>query len=668
VGGLQAGGVAATPKHYVANDSETERHTVDVRVGERALRELYLVPFERAVQAGAWAVMSAYNSVNGVTMTEHRLLERPLGTEWGFDGVVVSDWMAVRGLASASAHQDLAMPGPAPAWSEALLAAVRDGRVTESDLDRKVLRILALARRVGALDGSTPAEPVYIDGAAFARRAAIEGSVLLRNQGELPWDVATLRRVAVIGHCARSARTQGGGSATVIPERVVTPLEAIRAALPAAQVEYALGTVVQEGVVEIPLAQLRNPDTGEPGVVASFQDSGGTELFREHRRSTALLWFGGDVPVAETSRLTLRTTFLPEYTGEVHLGFASAEPGRIFLEGRLVIEASPVVEGTDPAAALLAPPSVAAPVRVTAGVPVELVAEFDLKKDGSLRDQLLSVTVGLAPAPADPDALIAEAVAAARAAEVALVVVGTNSRVESEGYDRTDLSLPGRQDDLVRAVAAANPRTVVVVNAGAPVELPWREEVAAILLGYFGGQELGAAMAEVLFGAAEPGGRLPTTWPAALADVPVREVTPRQGVLEYAEGIHIGYRAWLRAGAAPAYPFGFGLGYTTWRFDSVEVGDAAVRVRVTNTGDRPGKQVVQVYAERSESVVDRPVRWLVGFAPVRAAAGASVEVTILLRARAFAYWDGGWRYERGAFRLRIGSSVTDLPVSAAIDI
>jgi beta-glucosidase len=403
--------------------------------------------------------------------------------------------------------------------------------------------------------------------------------------------------------------------------------------------------------------------------VASFQDADGTELFREHRRSTALVWFGGElVPVGETSRLTLRTIFLPGTTGEVQLGFASAQPGRVRLDGELVLDASPVVEGADLGAAFLAPPSVATPVRVTAGVPVELVAEFELKKDGSQRDHTLSVTLGTAPAPADPEALIAEAAATARAAEVAVVVVGTNSRVESEGYDRTDLSLPGRQDDLVRAVAAANPRTVVVVNAGAPVELPWREEVAAILLGYFGGQELGAALAEVLFGAAEPGGRLPTTWPATLAGVPVRQVTPREGVLEYAEGIHIGYRGWLRAGAAPAYPFGFGLGYTTWRFDSVDVVDEAVRVRLTNTGDRPGKQVVQVYAERPESAVDRPVRWLVGFAPVRAAAGASVEVTIPLRARAFAHWDGGWRYEPGRFGLRVGGSVADLPLAATFEI
>ncbi|QSB12875.1 glycoside hydrolase family 3 protein [Natronosporangium hydrolyticum] len=674
VSGLQAGGVAATPKHYVGNDSETDRLTVDVRVDDRTLREVYLAPFELAVKAGAWAIMSAYNSVNGVTMTEHDLLSSPLGDEWGFDGVVVSDWTAVRSLAAASAAQDLAMPGPAGAWSEKLLAAVREGQVSESDLDRKVLRLLTLAHRVGALDGSAPAQPARFDGVAFARQAAVDGSVLLRNRDELPWDAERLRRVAVIGHNAEVARTQGGGSATVVPERVITPLDGIRAALPDADVAYAIGAIVQEGVAELPLSQLRDPETGEPGLLVSFLDVEGNELLREHRRSSALVWLGGDAPIGESRRLVLRTTYLPETTEEVRLGFASARSGRVYLDGELRLAETPQVDGTDLGAALLSPPSETVPVSFTADVPVEITAEFDLTGSGSLLDRALSVTLGLAPPSTDPDALIAEAVAAAAAAEVAVVVVGTNSRVESEGYDRSDLSLPGRQDDLVRAVAAANPRTVVVVNAGAPVLLPWRNQVAAILVTYFGGQECGTALADLLLGAAEPGGRLPTTWPATMADVPVLNVTPRDGALDYTEGIHIGYRAWLRSGIEPAYPFGFGLGYTGWRFETAQVegdpstGDAVVRVVVTNTGQRAGKQVVQVYAERADSAVDRPVRWLVGFAPVWAAGGAATEVAIPLPARAFAHWDGGWRHEPGEFRLRIGSSVVELPLETTIEV
>lgn len=661
VRGMQENGVAATPKHYVANDSETDRFTVDVEVDERTLREVYLAPFERAVEAGAWSVMSAYNSVDGVTMTENGLLEKPLNSEWGFDGVVVSDWTAVRSLGAVAAAQDLAMPGPAPAWAD-LVDAVRDGRVDEADIDRKVLRILLLAERVGALEGSDAVAPAPLDGPAFAKEAAVEGTVLLQNSGVLPLDLAGLTKVAIIGHNAKDARTQGGGSATVLPEKVVSPLDAIRAALPAAEVSYEIGAVVQEGVAEIPLASIENPVTGGPGVRVSFHGADGTELFAEDRRATALVWFGGDAPIGASRTIVLETRYTPAESGEIQLGFAGANPGRIFVDGELVLDDVPVIEGTDLGAAFLNPPSITSAVTVEAGRAVDLRAEFTRESRGAL-DGALSVTLGIAPERTDPDELIARAAAAASAAEVAVVVVGTNSKVESEGYDRVDLDLPGRQDDLVRAVAATGTPTVVVVNAGSPVVLPWAGEVAAIVQGYFGGQEFGHAIAEVLTGAAEPGGRLPTTWPAALADVPVADVTPVDGRLVYAEGLHIGYRAWLKDDVQPAFPFGHGLGYTTWSWGTAQRHDDAVEVTLANTGEREGKQVVQVYAERADSTVDRPARWLVGFAVVHAEPGRTVTAVVPVPARRLAHWAGEWLVEPGAYTLRVGSSVSDLPLS-----
>src|SRR4051794_12707525 len=285
VHGVQDNGVGATPKHYVANDFETERFTADVQVDERSLRELYLLAFEKAVtEARAWLVMSAYNSINGATATENDLLATPLKDEWGFDGVVVSDWTAVRSLESAKAAQDLVMPGPDGPWGQALVDAVRVGEIDEAVVDDKVLRILRLAQRVGALEGSSPTEPVWVeDGVAFAREAAAEGTVLLENRGELPWDGTALRRVAVIGNNAAAARTQGGGSATVLPEYTVSPLDGLRAALPGAEVGYSVGAVVQPGVAELPLAQLTNPATGGPGLRARFLADDGDELFTEDR-------------------------------------------------------------------------------------------------------------------------------------------------------------------------------------------------------------------------------------------------------------------------------------------------------------------------------------------------------------------------------------------------
>ena len=374
VRGVQDNGVGATPKHYVANDSETDRFTVDVRVGERALRELYLLAFEKAVtQARAWAVMSSYNSVNGTTETENDLLETPLNSVWGFDGVVVSDWTAVRTLASASASQDLAMPGPDGPWGAALELAIRAGEISEAAVDRKVARILTLARRVGAFGGETSAGPAWVeDGAAFAREAAVEGMVLLENRGELPWDPGRLRAVAVIGDNAALARTQGGGSATVMPQYTVSPLDGLRAALPGAEVSYSRGAVVQQGVTELPLAQMTNPVTGEPGLRARFLAADGTELFAEDRRSSALVWFGGNAPVGRSARVQLVTRFTPAESGPVRVGFAAVGHGQVYLDGKLIVDETAVSEHADLGAALMAPPTAAAEVPLTAGTPVEL--------------------------------------------------------------------------------------------------------------------------------------------------------------------------------------------------------------------------------------------------------------------------------------------------------
>jgi beta-glucosidase len=421
---------------------------------------------------------------------------------------------------------------------------------------------------------------------------------------------------------------------------------------------------------------MTNPDTGKPGLVATFRDADGTVLQSDERRSTALVWFDADAPLDRAQTVELRTTLTLPEQGVYHLGFGAHLHARFEIDGEVLIDVRPGTSEQQLGASFSFPPTATVPVSAEAGRPLSVRVVFDLKSGKMPLANALGLVVGSAPDPdADEDDLIAAAVEAARAADVAVVVVGTNSKVESEGRDRSNLRLPGRQDDLVAAVAVANPRTVVVVNSGAPVLLPWSDDVQAVLLGWFGGQEIGRAVADILAGRAEPGGRLPTCWPAELADVPVVDVTPKDGRLSYDEGIHIGYRAWLRAGREPAYPFGHGLGYTTWSFDGADVTTApdpaiagTVQVTVRNTGDRPGKQVVQVYAERPNTAVERPVRWLVGFAVVRAAAGESVAVDIPLLRQRFAHWDDGWAVEPGEFRLQIGSSVTDLPLATRLSL
>ena len=613
VRGVQGEGVAATPKHYVANDSETERFTLDARVGERALRELYLAPFEHLVrEAGAWMVMAAYNGVNGPTMTESPLLADPLKEEWGFDGVVVSDWHATRSLAAAGPSlTDLAMPGPDGPWGDDLVAAVRDGSIPETAVDDKVRRLLRLALRVGALEAGRVTPGPVPDGAALAREAAAAGAVLVRNQGLLPLDPAGLKRVAVVGPGAVRPRSQGGGSATVFPVAVVSPVEGLEAALGAgAEVVHGRGARIRRGLEPVTAGQVTDPETGEPGLAVRFLDADGAVLPAEHRLAGKLIWLGLEV-LRRTARIEVAARLRARAGGEHGIGVAGTGRFRLTAGDRVLVDER-IRPETDDAAGLLAAPQRGGRLTLAEGDEVELTVVHHLE-DGAAASVTLAVEE---PSPPEDEEL-ADAVALAAGADVAVVVVGTTAEIESEGYDRASLALPGRQDELVRAVAAANPRTVVVVNAGSPVELPWRDQVPAILLSWFPGQEFGHALADVLCGRAEPGGRLPTTWPARQADVPVLDTRPVAGRLEYREGLHVGYRAWARAGTEPAFPFGHGLGYTTWAYQGLEAPAAAdpgtevvARARLANSGPRPGREVVQAYLSRpSRRSSGRPSGW-----------------------------------------------------------
>ncbi|WP_280436216.1 beta-glucosidase family protein [Nocardia carnea] len=659
---VQAHGVSACPKHYVANDSETDRFTVDVRVDERALRELYLYPFERTVEAGAWMIMDAYNAVDGTTMTENSLLDEPLKGSWGFDGVVVSDWTAVRTTESAARGTDLCMPGPPYLWGEPLAAAVRAGEIAESAIDDKVRRILRFAQRVGALDGTPQATPVFSDEQAqdLVRRVAAQAMVLVRNNGVLPLNSDTT--VALLGPSAGEPRFLGGGSATVIPGHTTTPVEGLTGRLP---LTHTAGVHLSEDLVPAPLAIMTDPETGEPGLSARYLKDN-TVLGIQHRGTSRLVLLGEPL-AAQSDTVEMRTRLRADIGGDWQIGFGGVGHIRLDIDGETVLAENIAPASSDPAAALLNPPQRHVTRMLAAGdeIEVRLVTSIEAAMPGL--GILLGATLGIRRPQRDADEEFAAAVELARAADTAVVVVGTTEQIESEGVDRISLRLPGRQDDLVAAVAAVNPRTVVVVNSGAPVEMPWRDDVAAVLVAWFPGQEFGAALADVLTGATEPGGRLPTTWPGTMADVPVLNTTPVHGVLDYSEGIHVGYRAWLRAGTEPAYPFGHGLGYTTWSTDDLVAADRTVSLTVTNTGDRRGKHVVQAYLSRPDSTVARPARWLAGFTAVTLAPGESRTVSLSLPDRAFQHWGpGGWETEPGEFTVQLGTSVADLPHTASV--
>ncbi|MEU4462357.1 glycoside hydrolase family 3 C-terminal domain-containing protein [Streptomyces sp. NPDC024017] len=674
VRGVQSGGVGTTVKHFVANDAETDRLTVNNLVGERALRELYLAPFEAIVDnAHPWGIMTAYNSVNGPTMTEHHyLVNEVLRGEWGFDGANVSDWTAARSTTGAlTGGLDIAMPGPGTVYGEALARAVRNGEADEALVDDAVRRVLRLAARVGILDGAEPAvtdPPATVDGEALAREIARRSFVLVRNEnGALPLRPG---RIALIGAAARDARVLGGGSATVFPARVVSPLDGLTAALPDGTLTYALGA---DPNTELPVA-----DRGFE-LHAVCRDATGQVIGTRSAPSGHIQWMGADLPEGVTHEnlhsVELTGTFTPRESGTHTIGFKGLGPFRLTVDGTTYFDdvQRPAEDG-DPFAAFFGAPVPHARPELTAGEPVEVSLTYTVPPLGDHPMRVIGFTLAHQDPQRDADELIAEAAEAARAADTAVVVVATTDRVESEGFDRTDLRLPGRQDDLVRAVAAANPNTVVVVNSGSPVELPWRDDVAAVLLSWFPGQEGGAALADVLVGAHEPGGRLPTTW-GTLADAPVTRVVPDNGELPYDEGVFIGYRAWEKHGRSPAYPFGHGLGYTDWTYDCVEVEETAettiAKVRLRNTGDRPGHEVVQLYLAPREPDPTRPARWLAGFAGVRAAPGDSAEATVELPRRAFEIWDeatGSWSFVKGSYEIQVGRSITDRRITATINV
>jgi beta-glucosidase len=347
-------------------------------------------------------------------------------------------------------------------------------------------------------------------------------------------------------------------------------------------------------------------------------------------------------------------------------GFAGVGRFDILLAGDRALARTLTPDGDGPGAELMGAPEASVVRELAEGDEFDVMLRHAVDP-GSV---VASVTLGVDRPRRPADEELAAAVDLAARSDIAIVVVGTTERVESEGYDRRTLALPDGQDELVRAVVAANPRTVVVVNSGGPVLMPWRDDVGALLLTWFGGQELGAALAAVLLGELEPGGRLPTTWAATEADVPVLSTTPVDGALAYTEGVHIGYRAWLRSGAVPAYPFGHGLGYTTWEY--LELISSTVdtfTVRLRNSGARTGKEVAQLYASRPDSTIDRPVQWLIGFAVVTAEPGETVDATITVSPRAWQHWsDTGWTTEPGSFTVRAGRSVTDLPLTVSVSV
>ena len=676
VRGIQRAGVAATAKHFVANDSETERRTYVARISERVLRELYFPPFEACIlEADVLLVMAAYNAVNGATMTANAMLQDVLKSDWGFRGVVVSDWSATTTtVPSALAGLDLVMPGPDGPWGDKLVAAVRNGSVPEAAIDDKVARIFALARRLGGFDGSRPATAPQLIDPAVLRKVTAASFVLLSNPRDLlPLKKAGLRSVALIGPNALEPQTQGGGSVRVLAAARVDLAQSLRQALGSATaVSVHRGCLTNATVLTPSDGRLRDPVTGTTGVRLEVRKPDGTVGYEAPMPSSVITWWDGlprsvDEPGAE---IVMRAVYRPETDGVHVIGAAGVGETRVSVDGSLLGEGTSLFPG-EVMELFSRPPEVRVPIRLEAGREIEVRVAFKPEK------RFVTLRLGIAPQLAD-DQLIEAAARAASESDIAVVVVGSAEGTESEGSDKPSMALPGRQDDLVRRVTAANPNTVVVVNAGMPVLMPWADQVAAVMQVWFPGQAFGDALADTLLGIVEPSGRLPVTIPRDEVDSPVLHAHPDGGDLIYAEGLLVGYRGYDRSGTEPQFPFGHGLGYTDWTYESIVPDRGSIRaaedfscvVTVRNSGQRPGREVVQLYLEGPDPDPARPAKVLAAFASVNAEPGAQATARLVVPARLFEHFDEStraWVSEPGTYTLYAGRSSRDTRLKAIIE-
>ncbi len=657
VQGVQSEGVAACPKHFVANDTEYERHRVSSNVDPRTLRELYLRPFEMVVRdAKPWMIMSSYNRINGVQANSNAyLLRTVLKGEWAFDGVVVSDWGgSTSTVGDYLGGLDLEMPGPARSFGDKLARAIEQGEAPADLLDDVVARLKRLAQRTSRAqtDDRTEESVDRPEDRALSRRAAIAGAVLLKNEGVLPLNAANLNTIAVIGPNAATGQIMGGGSSFVRAHAAVHPLEALRARLGADRVAYAQGCSIDRYAPAFAPHTLAAPDGLGAGFKLELFSAPGCEgeptrvrLLRESQ------WvdFGAFAAVEQGGVMSarMRTTFTPDASGVHEFGLLSAGFADLFVDGVCVVEnrsawrkgeAFYTFGSTEQKGRLM----------VQAGRAYAVEIRFDRKPDSMMKAARFGVSP---PQPEDP---IAEAVAAAKAADAVVLVLGTNPDWETEGHDRSDMRLPGQQDALAAAVLAANPNAVVVLNVGAPVDMPWLHAARAVLAPWFPGQEFGAALTDMLFGDAEPGGRLPFSWPAKLEDSPAYKHYVREGLeMPYGEGIAMGYRGHLVHGPAALFSFGHGLGYADIVLVSATAADTGVVATLDNRSARAGGATVQIYAETH----DNPrMRRLCAFRRVALQPGERLAVAIEIDRRRLATWDEAntaWAYPPGEQRLHV---------------
>jgi beta-glucosidase len=663
--GLQSTGTMSVVKHLVCNDSETDRDNVDVRVDERTLREVYLLPFEFAAEVGCGGMLAAYNRVNGLHCAEqHHVLTTIVKGDWDYRGAIMSDWFGTHSTApTLNAGLDLEMPGPARFLGAKAAAAASAGEIDRTRIDDAAARVTALARRATG-PKTSPLSDAEID--ALLVEAAAAGFVMLRNEDAiLPLDPARIGTLAVIGPNAAAPCFQGGTFAKIsVSPDLPSPVDAIRERFGAAcNILFEPGVDPAPRLPNMPVTPARELGDGcSRGMTLDYfesRDCSGAPLSSETRDTNSLVWFVGvheQAKFAAGGSIRASGVFTPQRDGTHRFHLGATGVSRMLVDGREVVATTQCPPG-DVMGVLKAGDSMAAEVELRAGTPVEVVVEFTFEPA-----RVHGLWYGIR-APGSREELLVAAEQAARQADAVVLMVGETSDSSVESKDRPDTLLAADQIDLIERVTTANPRTVIVANVGHAFDTSWDDRGAALISAWYPGEGFAQAIAQVLAGDREPGGRMPVTIAREEGDYPGYALKPdADGQLPYTDGVRFGYRGIIAAGKQARHTLGAGLGYARFEWRDAAIEGDAVAVTVRNVAERAGSDVVQVYRDAPETA-------LVGFAKVHLGPGESARVRVPLTRRRFMRWtDSGWTDLSDQVDIRVARDAADAGIALTIDV
>ena len=679
VQGVQSKNVAACLKHFVGNDTEYERHSISSNIDAQTLREIYLLPFEMGIKEGnAKVVMSAYNKLNNIFCSSHQdLLINILKEEWGFDGYVVSDWgAALETIENANGGLDLEMPGPSNVWGKALIDAVEASEVSEKLIDDKVKRILTVAEFSNRFQKPQIKAEQAIDQPKhrlLLRKAAADGMVLLKNEGSLPLK-KNIKKLAVIGPNALEAQIIGGGSASLRPHYQIHPLEAAQERLGhETEILYSKGCHTHKYLPKINEELMEEKD----GFLVEYFDGNQFDknLSLEERLTGSKFWvfegFAKDV-ISKEERPDISVRFSCTYKPDI----SGLHEFEIFGIGkcRLLIDGNELIDNwtsMDPGEAFFTFGSASKKGVISLQKGEAYKIEVQYKFEGSFP----AVYIGC-QAPDEVD-IFQEALETASHADDVILIVGTNSDWETEGNDRADFNLPANQNKLIEAILELNQNTVVVINTGSPIHMPWEKKAKAIIQTWFAGQEFGNALVDILSGEVNPSGKLPTTFPVKIEDTPAYKNYPGKNLqMNYDEKLLVGHRWYESNSIKPLFCFGHGLSFTSFNYQNLEVttgSDFVVtcKFEIQNTGDISGLEIAQCYVGFASPLPGEPYKTLQGFVKEEIGANELKKVEIKLGPRNFSFWSvetNTWQIREGSYQILIGSSSENILLQTNINL